>query len=210
MTNISNNAFTFKSNVKKFYEDLISYDNQDCLNYTSHLQNLVKAISKELEINLNYNNNEQPVCRFLNFCINKIPDKNDGFASSIKDLKGKLNWIVNDNYKNIFTDNFFQNESFVEIIGPSGLLISPKIRIGLLLLGEEVFYPSHKHAAIEFYTILSGTSEWQINNMSFEKKAPGDNIFHDKWVPHAMKTNGEPVLALFSWSGDIGKEAEPI
>ena len=115
-----------------------------------------------------------------------------------------------DNYKNIFSNDFFENESFVEIIGPTGLLICPNIRIGLLLLGKNVFYPSHKHEALELYNILSGTSMWQLFDNDFEKQNPLDNIFHDEWVPHAMKTIGEPVLALFSWSGMINKEAIPI
>ena len=90
------------------------------------------------------------------------------------------------------------------------LLICDKIRVGLLLLGDHVLYPSHNHQALEFYTILSGSSMWQINDDNFILKKPGDKIFHDEWVTHAMKTNGEPVLALFSWSGMIEKEAIPL
>ena len=44
-------------------------------------------------------------------------------SETINSLKHFLNWRLNDNYKNIFEDNFFKNESFVDIIGPSGLLI---------------------------------------------------------------------------------------
>ena len=33
-----------------------------------------------------------------------------------------------DHFEKMFEDDFFKNESFVEIIGPSGLLICDKIR----------------------------------------------------------------------------------
>ena len=73
-----------------------------------------------------------------------------------------------------------------------------------------MFYPSHNHEALELYNIISGYSLWQINDEKFAKKSPGDEIFHDLWMPHCMKTEGQPVLALFSWAGEIFKEAVPI
>ena len=204
------NAVNFKTLVNKFYKNIVSSNEVDDSNCHSHLNVVIKSLSNDLEKNSNYIYSFQPVCRFLDSCINNIPEEFYRFENSIRNIKPQLNWQINNNYKNIFSKDFFYNESFVEIIGPNGLLISPNVRVGLLLLGEEVFYPSHNHKALEFYSILSGKSMWQQNNDRFEQKEPGDNIFHDMWVPHAMETTGEPALALFSWSGAITDEAVPI
>ena len=61
------------------------------------------------------------------------------------------------------------------------------------------------------YTLLLADPRCGKSMMKkFAKKTPGDQIFHDLWMPHSMKTDGQPVLALFSWSGAIFKEAVPI
>ena len=103
--------------------------------------------------------------------IKNTPKKYKVIAEVTQQIKELLYWKVNDNYKNIYPDHFFQNESFVEIIGPSGLLICPNIRVGFLLLGKDVFYPSHNHEALELYNIISGSSLWQINDEKFSKKS---------------------------------------
>ncbi len=207
----SKEILIFKENILNFYKSLkISYLNNEH-NLFSHVEDVISSLEDDLDFNTKHKPNIQPVCRFLDVCISETKNNDlKQISETINSLKHFLNWRLNDNYKNIFEDNFFKNESFVEIIGPSGLLICDKIRVGLLLLGDHVLYPSHNHQALEFYTILSGSSVWQINDENFILKKPGDKIFHDEWVTHAMKTNGEPILALFSWSGMIEKEAIPL
>ena len=200
----------FRETVHSFYKNSKKINNINFPNYNVHLDKVIEATSKRLTFNNSYKSNYQPVCRFLNSCIKNTPKKYKVIAEATQKIKELLYWKVNDNYKNVYPDHFFQNESFVEIIGPSGLLICPNIRVGFLLLGKDVFYPSHNHEALELYTIISGSSLWQINDEKFAKKSPGDQIFHDLWMPHSMKTDGQPVLALFSWSGAIFKEAVPI
>ena len=82
---------------------------------------------------------------YLNSCIKNTPKKYKVIAEVTQQIKELLYWKVNDNYKNVYPDHFFQNESFVEIIGPSGLLICPNIRVGFLLLVKDMIYPSHNH-----------------------------------------------------------------
>ena len=200
----------FRKTVNSFYKNSKKNNQNNVPNYNIHLDKVIEATSKRLTLNNSYKSNYQPVCRFLNSCIKNTPKKYQAIAEVTQQIKELLHWKVNDNYKNVYPDHFFQNESFVEIIGPSGLLICPNIRVGFLLLGKDVFYPSHNHEALELYNIISGSSLWQINDEKFSKKSPGDEIFHDLWMPHSMKTEGQPVLALFSWSGAILKEAVPI
>ncbi len=192
----SKEILIFKENILNFYKSLKSSYLNNEHNLFSHVEDVISSLEDDLDFNIGHKPNIQPVCRFLDVCISETKNNDlKKISETINSLKHFLNWRLNDNYKNIFEDNFFKNESFVEII---------------LLLGDHVLYPSHNHQALEFYTILSGSSMWQINDENFILKKPGDKIFHDEWVTHAMKTNGEPVLALFSWSGMIEKEAIPL
>ena len=200
----------FRIIINKFYGNYLERNHKISFNYKKHLKDVINATSFPLEFNRSYVANYQPVCRFLDDCLKKATSDTKEISSIPSQISSYLHWQINTNYKGIYSDNFFQNESFVEVIGPSGLLIHSKIRVGFLLLGEEVFYPSHNHEALELYHIISGSSLWQIKEKKFTEKKPGDSSFHDIWVPHAMKTVGEPVLALFSWSGNINKEATPI
>ena len=179
-------------------------------NYKNHIRDVINGLEKKLDINFHYKSFAQPVCRYLNQCLNDSLSNKNVVSQKLSQITDLLKWKVNQNYRNIYSNHFFENESFVEIIGPNGLLLTQGIRVGFLFLGEQVFYPSHKHEALELYNIISGNSFWQINDKEFFEKKPGDKVFHDIWEPHAMRTAGQPVLSLFSWSGVIDKEAIPI
>ena len=208
--NIKINANQFRIAVKEYYNELLKNNSHSSKNFKAHLIRVYDGISNPLDINADYKPFNQPVCQYLNDCLEDASLLNKSICDTVSKIKHLLKWKINSNYKGVYPDDFFQNESFVEIIGPNGLLEKPGIRVGFLLLGPTIFYPSHKHEALELYNIMSGKGLWQIDDNEFEEKSPDDSVFHDLWVPHAMKTTGNPVLALFSWSGQIDSEAIPI
>ncbi len=151
---------------------------------------------------------QQPVCRFLDALLSTSPlPMFSGLINSICELSPYLYWKINENYRNVFPDHFFENESYTEIIGPGGLLYSQNMRAGLLLLGEEVDYPLHNHEATEWYNVINGSGMWQQGNSNYQLRCPGSTIFHSEWEAHAMRCNSQAVLALWSWSGELGSEA---
>lgn len=91
----------------------------------------------------------------------------------------------------------------VELLGPDGMFHVPDLRIGLLLQGEGLHYPSHRHAAEELYLVLDGTACWAVDNAVPAPRHPGAFILHGSHQPHEMVTGTEPMLALWGWSGDI-------
>ncbi|WP_413992405.1 dimethylsulfonioproprionate lyase family protein [Labrys okinawensis] len=91
---------------------------------------------------------------------------------------------------------------FADIIGKSGLLAAADLVVGLTLLAPHTYYPLHAHPAVELYLVLSGTAEWTAGP-SVAIRPAGSLILHPAQLPHAMKTHDEPLLALFTWSGDI-------
>ena len=97
--------------------------------------------------------------------------------------------------------------SFVEIAGPEGAVRTDALRFGLYFQAPKALYPSHSHAAEEFYLTLSGASWWQKDDGPFEAVSPGGLIHHLPFKRHTMRTAGDALLALWLWTGDLGYES---
>jgi len=98
----------------------------------------------------------------------------------------------------------------VEIIGPMGMIEDQRFRFGLLLQDPEILYPKHQHAAEELYFVLSGEAAWSVDDNNATTRAVGEFIHHANNQPHQMKTNNEPLLAMWAWLGDIDAESYSI
>jgi len=100
--------------------------------------------------------------------------------------------------------------TFCQIVGPEGLIKDDSFRMGVYFQAPEVVYPSHWHDAEEVYFVLSGTALWQKDKGRFAEQSPQTFIHHRSSQPHAMRTQKEPLLALWAWVGDIGFESYGI
>ena len=98
---------------------------------------------------------------------------------------------------------FLDNYGWSEILGSgNGVLASERIACGFLILGPSTHYPRHRHEAEEIYLPLSGTAAWQQGDADWRDRAPGALIHHASDEPHAMRTGGSPLLALYLWRSD--------
>ena len=97
---------------------------------------------------------------------------------------------------------FLDRYGWAELLGPYGLFASDRSRLGFLLLGPDTLYPPHAHAAEELYLVLAGTADWQKGDEPWRAVPPGGTIHHPTRLPHAMRTAGEPLLAMYLWWGD--------
>ena len=100
-----------------------------------------------------------------------------------------------------FGASFLQGYGWSEFAGLRGPVPSDCLAIGVLLLGPQITYPSHAHDAAEIYVPLSGTALWQRGDAPFAPVEPGQVILHPSWMPHAMRTQNAPLLALYLWRG---------
>lgn len=100
-----------------------------------------------------------------------------------------------------FGAEFLRRYGWTELIGLRGPIASEAIACGFLLLGPGIDYPAHAHEAEELYLPLSGTALWRRGDEPWQLRTPGPPIHHPSWLPHAMQTAAEPLLALYVWRG---------
>jgi mannose-6-phosphate isomerase-like protein (cupin superfamily) len=94
----------------------------------------------------------------------------------------------------------------VAIVGPQGMITDERFKFGIYLQPPGMFYPAHRHEAEELYFVLSGKAQWEKDGAGFEPVAGGDLIHHAPYQAHAMRTQDEPLLALWSWTGNLSND----
>jgi hypothetical protein len=103
-----------------------------------------------------------------------------------------------------FGERFLQNYGWSEWIGQRGAFQSDAIACGVLLLGADTEYPAHSHEAEELYLPLAGHAWWRAAQADWRLRPPGQWIHHPSRTTHAMRTEGEPLLAAYIWrAGDL-------
>ena len=100
-----------------------------------------------------------------------------------------------------FGYKFLERYGWTELVGNRGIIYSNRIACGFLLLGPEIEYPPHRHEAEEAYIPLSGPTQWKYNNNGWVSRKAGVPVFHEPWMPHAIKTDAVPLLAIYLWRG---------
>ncbi|WP_419904858.1 dimethylsulfonioproprionate lyase family protein [Kiloniella sp.] len=144
---------------------------------------------------------------------NNLSESIELFNQALERAKDLLFWYPNSVFEDANaaqeTENYCCN-----LVGKIGsaqtnpfLFSSNNILCGLFYLGPNQLYPEHKHPAVELYVVLSGKADWKRGRKDWQSRDPGEYFFHASNQPHAMRTNDEPLLALWAWSGDIGEWA---
>lgn len=100
--------------------------------------------------------------------------------------------------------------AFVTLIGEGTPMPDDTCYFGLYLQAPDSHYPSHWHAAEEIYIVLSGTALWQQGEAPFGARRPGSQILHRSYEPHAMDTRAEPLLAMWTWTGDLRSDTYAV
>ncbi len=89
---------------------------------------------------------------------------------------------------------------WAELIGPEAPFKTSEYCLGFTLISPNTLYPEHKHPAIEYYKVLSGTADWTLEGVT-TSRSPGDEILHPSNKIHKMETHDETLLALYTWTG---------
>jgi quercetin dioxygenase-like cupin family protein len=104
---------------------------------------------------------------------------------------------------------FYENYGWAEFAGLTGPVPSDRVACGVLLLAPHAHYPPHRHEAEEIYVPLAGTADWRQGGAPWHEQPPGAVLHHARHEPHAMRTDREPLLALYLWrSEDLAQSSE--
>lgn len=141
-----------------------------------------------------------PVLRWLRNAAQVAPPATARLAGLLADLAGWLAWRQSYTAAE-FGPDFLQRYGWTELIGTSGPIANEAAAFGFLILGPHTLYPSHAHEAEELYLPLAGTAWWQRGREAPAPVPPGTPIHHPSWLPHAMRTEAEPLVALYCWRG---------
>ncbi len=137
-----------------------------------------------------------------------VESKSHPLLSSILDCYDSLDWRPSGFGR--LPAAITNHVAVVEIVGPSGMIEDQRFRLGLLLQDPQVFYAKHQHAAEELYLVLNGEAAWSVDDNDMSIRAVGELIHHAANQPHQMKTNNEPLLAMWAWLGDIDSSSYSI
>lgn len=126
-----------------------------------------------------------------------------GLAESIASAAPNFRWSQNASYtESNCARSFLEGYAYAGLSGPDAELTWAVPRTGIMLMGPDVRYPGHNHAAREIYLLLTPGTEWRLDNGDWFQPNAGDLIFHDRWQMHEMRTSKHPMLAVAAWIED--------
>ena len=91
---------------------------------------------------------------------------------------------------------------WAELVGPAAPWRSNAVCLGLLVLAPGLFYPAHRHPAVEVYKLLVGETTWTVGSVT-RRLGPGETVLHASGEAHAMRAGADPLLAIYTWTGDV-------
>lgn len=141
-----------------------------------------------------------PVCAVLATAAGAAPAPFAALVGGLRDGAAELRWGQTYGAGD-FGAEFLRGYGWTELIGLRGPIASDEVAVGFLLLGPGVEYPAHAHEAEEVYLPLSGSALWMRGEAGFGHVAPGTAIRHPSWMPHAMRTGEEALVAAYVWRG---------
>jgi mannose-6-phosphate isomerase-like protein (cupin superfamily) len=151
-----------------------------------------------------------PVCRWLDSLEPLAAPETRAlvreFVAATETLEWRQTYSAAD-----FGPEFLDSYGWTELIGLRGPIPSETVACGFLMLGPRIQYPAHAHEAEEIYLPLAGEALWMRGREDFVARAPGEMIEHPRWTPHATRTVGQPMLALYVWrGGDLAAKSKII
>ena len=103
---------------------------------------------------------------------------------------------------------FMENCAAAEIIGDHGFFRGDDFRLGVMLIGPNLHYIDHRHAAPELYWLLTGPIEYSREGGTFETVGTADTIWNEANEVHSMRTGSRPMLAVWAWTNDVDQLPE--
>lgn len=91
---------------------------------------------------------------------------------------------------------FFGGHANATLVGHGGIEERADVWVGVTVMAPGIVYPDHDHPPEEVYIALS-PGEWWNAEMDWTAPGPGGIIYNPPGILHAMRSHGEPFLALW-------------
>lgn len=160
-----------------------------------------KFVSREIPVpSGTFEKSDSPLIRWIEEAIQFGSHETERVLNALKPALPFLPWKYNYEPRPDMPD-LGNQMGWGEILGPEASFHDDHFCYGFTLLGKNTFYPAHYHPATELYVVLSGHAEWTLDGVS-KVRNPGEFILHPSNHVHSMQTRDEPLLALYTWSGE--------
>tara|TARA_Y200000002_G_scaffold374437_1_gene375164 strand:+ start:135 stop:794 length:660 start_codon:yes stop_codon:yes gene_type:complete len=204
---------SYMNEIKKIVEEIIKYLEKNIkINEEKMILDLIKKNRLDKKSLNNLKPNLPPKYKSLMSGFSSISSKKIiPLKKSILDSYSKLNWKTdNGEYyeknSNIGKD-YFNGNMNAELIGPNhGFFKSNKLKLGIFLLEENIFYRDHKHAAPELYLILTSGTNWRFGDKKWVEMESGSIIYNEPFKPHAIKVGKIPFISIWCWPYNVDQK----
>jgi hypothetical protein len=190
VANLENNIIALVSAIRNFIEGLDDTHPNLFLADWPSAHSISRSITKS----------SLPVLSCLPAAVKAAGQRTAFMAEMLASLAKNLFWGQTYSAED-FGAGFLEKYGWTELIGLRGPIASRCIACGFLILGPGIEYPRHSHEAEEIYVPLTGKTLWQQGHQDWCYGAAGLPIYHASGVPHAMRTESLPLLALYLWRG---------
>jgi len=129
-----------------------------------------------------------------------------GLTDAFRALEPRLRWTRRPDSEAL-DDHFAANHASVRIVGVGGIEHSDLVTVGASLLAPHTTYPDHHHPPEEVYLVLS-PGEWRQRQDPWHAPGFGGLVHNPPDIIHAMRSLGEPLLAV--WCLDLTGAAAKI
>ena len=117
-----------------------------------------------------------------------------------------FNWIPPQTSQDPLYQEHSSFKAHVELIGPTGLVPSSSIRMGLYGMRPHSEYGIRTHPAEETYIMLAGHALWMRGDAPYEGLVTGQRSYHPSMMRHATKTDESAFMSVYIWDGDLSTE----
>ena len=173
------------------HDDLISFlkkctDSISSLSKDEHIQEGITKFNSRLKkaSNKDFITPEFPV-------MNKLDSVTESpYLYNFNEIASKLKWRPSPR-----TD---PDAEVIALCSFNEMLNLGDLLAGFMFMTPNQIYPEHGHPPQEVYFVLSGTASWLYGGEeTYRQQQPGDIIYNNPKDLHGMKTQNEPLLALY-------------
>ena len=125
-------------------------------------------------------------------------------AAQVSEVLNDLSWHYSGYDDGRITENVALRMQTVELIGAHGMIHDDTCRVGLFAQTADTDYIIRTHAAEELFVQIAGEGEWCKGDAPYAVRGPGDRMHHASYQPHASRTTGSALIALWVWAGELG------